>query len=258
MLACSRVSRLWREVALPHLFASLRVARSHSFDDLQDFTNTNADLARAVRKLQLTSSQDQPSLFSQPVLPLLDRIGLGRIVATLPRLQEIHLNMVHFVDPSLAPGLPDIHPPTRRLKKLTIEYCCSPDDRHTLPMIFNLASIFVSIDTLVLSDFPVVSIPLDPADLIRPLNVGTIVSRRLVVGQMGSDLLYHALHKALTPGCLRSLQLGGLPWIWTGRQPAALHSFGQLVRHAAQNAHRIDIPFAVCSPVQLVEDDLGT
>ncbi|KAL1946260.1 hypothetical protein VTO73DRAFT_15387 [Trametes versicolor] len=261
ILACSRVSRLWREIALPYLFASIDIYREDSFDDLQDFLDTNIELARLVRRLRLTSQRDPTVHLQSDSFPILDRTKLRNLTAALPQLEELHLYMILLVDSSPdALGGPDQCLPTRRLETLTIEFVNprSSNTPQSFLTFFNTISVFTSVKTLVLTWPPIPDALLDPAHLIRTFNVDTLISRTpFIAPEERWHLLYDALRKALVPGCLRALHLGGRYNISAGHQPATLRSFGQLVRHAAPNALRIDIPFPARWPVRPGEDSPG-
>ncbi len=271
IVACSQVSRLWHEVARPHLFAFIKIASTYEFVKFHAFLHANVDITRHVHKLHLKIASRPRTDRSQHQdnAPAVGRAQLRDLVALLPRLQELHLyDLWVLTSPNPAPDAPDPEP-TRSLEKLTIEHRCTVEDLHVSPVtVLNLVSLFTSVDTLELlsmhiPDFP----PFDITRLIRTVNVGTLVVRDFSLpSDFDIGVLYNALRELLSPGCLRSLQLGCLRTFFnsrgitdsTARAPEGLRSLGRLVESAARDATRMHLPFRVSGPVGLGEDDPGT
>ncbi|RPD56319.1 hypothetical protein L226DRAFT_215201 [Lentinus tigrinus ALCF2SS1-7] len=53
LISSATVNKLWRDVALPHVFARLVVRRKESFSDFVDFLDANPRIASYVRHLAL-------------------------------------------------------------------------------------------------------------------------------------------------------------------------------------------------------------
>ncbi|OJT08414.1 hypothetical protein TRAPUB_702 [Trametes pubescens] len=250
ILAASKVSHLWHEVAVPYLFAVLKIASKFDFADFHAFLQANADLACHVRMLQLklawTPWTRRYKLRDD--LPVVGRAQLSDLVALLPRLRALHLYHLMIIDsPNPAPGAPD-HLSALRLEKLTIERC-SPARHPSLVTVLNLVSLFASVDTVKLVYLHVPYKPLDPARLIRAVPVGTFITQNVSLPSTSeTSTLYNPLRECLVPGHLRSLQFGCA----NGRRMRtveALRSFAQLVKTAARDALRIHLPFLVAIPI---------
>lgn len=272
VFAFSRVSRLWREVARPHLFASLRITFRFDFVDFDAFLRAHANIAQHLRKLQL---KHVVTLWMRNG-KLADRFsGVGRaqlrdLVASLPHLRELHLYRLCAMSlPNTAPDAPNPLP-THKLEKLTIDHCDALDTNFTLATLLNIVSLFASIDTLELVSLRLSTAPHDFARVIHTVSVGALVITDVFLPpQFEAGSLYHLLRKSLAPSCLRSLEIECLrskqPELWPGnrvtdrvaREPRGLRSFGQLVEIAACYARHISLPFRVSSPVELGEDDPG-
>ncbi|KAL1946288.1 hypothetical protein VTO73DRAFT_15415 [Trametes versicolor] len=253
ILACSWVSRLWHEVALPYLFASLKIASKYDFVDFHGFLQMHPHIACRVRKLQLrvadTEWTDRMRL--QDDYPVVGRAQLIAVVALLPRLQELHLYRLWLFDsPDPAPDAPNPLP-TRTLEKLTVEDCSASGlaGAPSLVTILNVISVFDSIDTVELLAMQLPSWTTKRARLIRTVNVVALIAGDLgpIESRLTASALYDPLRASLAPGCLRSLELEciGAPLV---RVSAVLPSFGALVASAARNALHIHIPFQVSLP----------
>lgn len=120
ILACSQVSRLWNQVAHPHLFAFLKIASSSDFVEFPASVCAHPDITRHVRKLELKNAQIRVSWTDHfaPLadFPEIDRTQLCDLVAPLPNLQELHLYELCLTDsPGPAPDAPR-SPPARQTR----------------------------------------------------------------------------------------------------------------------------------------------
>ncbi|EIW55320.1 uncharacterized protein TRAVEDRAFT_51443 [Trametes versicolor FP-101664 SS1] len=253
ILACSWVSRLWHEVALPYLFASLKIASKYDFVDFHGFLQMHPHIACRVRKLQLKVAYTEwtDRMRRQDDYPVVGRAQLIALVALLPRLQELHLYDLWLIDsPNPASDAPNPLP-TRTLEKLTVERCSAPGLATTLSLVtvLNIISVFDSIDTLELLAMQISSGTTKRARHIRTLNVAALITGDLSThgSRFAASALYDPLRASLAPGCLRSLELEciGAPLVHVS---AVLPSFGALVASAARNALHIHIPFQVSLP----------
>lgn len=260
ILACSQVSRLWNQVAHPHLFAFLKIASSSDFVEFPASVCAHPDITRHVRKLELKNAQIRVSWTDHfaPLadFPEIDRTQLCDLVAPLPNLQELHLYELCLTDsPGPAPDARD-DLPHRTLEKLTFSRCrARAPGRYTpLATLLNLVSIFASVGTLEL-----VSMHLSnflPARLLLPARVGTLVTKDAGLPPGSEDELFEALRASFVPGCLRALQLGSLGHA-AARDPGTVRAFGELVGSAARDALHIHIPFFLTIAVKPREDDPG-
>lgn len=253
ILACSWVSHLWHDVALPYLFASLKIASKYDFVDFHGFLQMHPHIACHVRKLQLkvadTEWTDRMRL--QDDYPVVGRAQLIAVVALLPRLQELHLYRLWLFDsPDPAPDAPNPLP-TRTLEKLTVEDCSASGlaGAPSLVTILNVISVFDSIDTVELLAMQLPSWTTKRARLIRTVNVAALIAGDLgpIESRLTASALYDPLRASLAPGCLRSLELECIGTQLV-RVSAVLPSFGALVASAARNALHIHIPFQVSLP----------
>lgn len=270
IVACSQVSRLWHDVAHPHLFAFLKIASTYDFVDFYLFLLANPDIARHVRKLQLkrasTPWTDGPH--PRDNFPVVGCAQLRDLVVLLPRLQELHLyNLWVMSSPSPAPDAPDPEP-TRKLEKMTIERCRAPGDGPpSVIAVLNLASLFTSIDTLELLSMHVPYLHFDSSRLIRTVNVGNLMIINVSIPPyFETSVLYNPLREFLAPGCLLSLQSRCLHAFdpdfrsvshGVVRGTEGLRSFGRLVESAARDSKHIHFPFRVDSSVGPGENDPG-
>ncbi|EIW55335.1 uncharacterized protein TRAVEDRAFT_23044 [Trametes versicolor FP-101664 SS1] len=259
IIACSQVSRLWNEVAQPHLFAFLKIASRSDFVEFPaSLWHAHPAIARHVRKLELKNAQRRISWTDHfaPLadFPEIDRAQLCALVAPLLHLQELHLYELCLLDsPGPAPDARD-DLPHRTLEKLTLSRCRAraPGSHTPLATLLNLVSVFASVGTLELismhlSDFL-------PARLIRPARVGALVTRDAGLSPGSEDELFEALRESLVPGCLRALQLGSLGHA-AARDVGTVRKFGQLVGSAARDALHIHLPFFLTIAVKPREDD---
>ena len=176
LLACSRVSWMWREISLPFLFRSLEICRNSSYDDFLQFLDEKANIARYIRDLTLAYAP--PALVPTPhdvafeinakinkfKRPVVDRILLATLADKLPRLRELKLyyivlatpDALRRVLPSTIPSAGALPGPAHiadkpkselpRLQKLSIEGCWSAAaSTETACDIYTLLDIFTAI-----------------------------------------------------------------------------------------------------------------
>ncbi|OJT15911.1 hypothetical protein TRAPUB_14193 [Trametes pubescens] len=210
ILACSRVSRLWHEVAHPHLFAFLKIASQFDFVGFYAFLHANTDIAGHLRKLQLkhtiTTWLNQSEL--PDGFPGVGRAQLRDLVASLPRLQDLHLYRL-WVMSSLNPP-PDVLDllPTHSLEKLTIKNCDVPDGDLFPVTVLNIVSLFASVDPVKLVSLCLLILPPDRVRVIRPVNMGTLIITDIsLLPQFEASGIYDPLRECLAPGCIRSLEI---------------------------------------------------
>lgn len=213
ILACSWVSRLWHEVARPHLFAFLKIASHFDFVGFDAFLHANIDIARRLRKLQLrhaiTTWMDHSKL-PDGFLGV-ERAHLRDLVASLPRLQELHLCRLWMISSSNpAPDSPKPLP-MHRLEKLTIDYCRAPDGYSSLVTVLSTVLLFASVDTVELVSLRLPIVPHDRTRILHTVNVGTLIITDIYLPpQFEASALYDPLREFLAPGCIRSLEIGCL------------------------------------------------
>ena len=273
-LACTLVSRSWRDLALPHLFSALTVARQAAFENLLTFLNTAPHITRCVRALELGQISDEDEdCNSQDAPPPAVRLdSLVALVAKLPALRVLLLRGIFFVDP------PSTNPPIRAnpvaspgvassgvLKHLEVHGCFT----HSIPDV-PLVDLLTLIG--VLQALPAESIALrfvniatsSPSDprMSRITNPPTRLHvRELMLDsadcQPDYDMssLYDTFCQILAPESLESLRCR------VGRDtttsPSLMRSFGDFLHLTAGALLRLDLPFALSHPVQPLEDDPG-
>ncbi|KAJ8502250.1 hypothetical protein ONZ51_g73 [Trametes cubensis] len=276
LLACSRVSWMWREISLPFLFRSLEICRNSSYDDFLQFLDKKAIIARYIRDLTLAYAP--PSLapptphdvafeinakinkFKRPVV---DRILLATLADKLPRLRELKL---HYISAGALPA-PDCiadKPKSElpRLRRLSIEGCWSAAAcTDTACDIYTLLDIFTALpaDSLYTKDI-YVSVEGGPPQSDSKNHQGQLDMHTLLMEghpyyfdpRLG--LLYDAFRQATAPRCLRRLRLDRM----TRRSISCLHSLGNFLYHAGRDALReFELSFDINGPIHPLEDDPG-
>lgn len=261
ILACSWVSRLWHEIFLPYLFASLKVVSKYDFLDFHGFLEMHPEIALHVRKLQLKFAYTGKwtyRLKPQDDVPIVGRTELCVLVTLLPRLQELHLYDLWLDDesPDPAPDTPN-HLSNRTLEKLTLERCSVPwptEASPSLVAILSIISVFDFINTveLLAMQIPTPGLPVpECARPIRTLNVATLIAGDLsqVDTPLSIRVLFDPLCAFLAPGCLRSLELECFGAQVVHKSAAELRlTFGELVESAARDALHIHVPFLLSLP----------
>ncbi|KAH9899374.1 hypothetical protein C8Q73DRAFT_787259 [Cubamyces lactineus] len=288
LLACSRVSRMWRELSLPYLFQFIQVHRNASYDDFVQFLDGNATLARYIRDLTLGYA---PPALAPPTpdvevrleftisytRPVVDRKLLVMLAAKLPRLQKLKLYYIVLssTHPSLlalqsttpstsaVPAPADVADKRRsrlpRLQRLSIEGCCSigastetPCDLYTLLDIFSA----LPVDSIYTKDIYVSvegGLPQSGwGDPQGPLSMHTL-HMEAHPQHFGLNLgqLYDALRRAATPRCLCRLRLDHI----VRRSASCLRALGELLHHAGQDALReFELPFTIDGEILPLED----
>ncbi|KAI1783305.1 hypothetical protein LXA43DRAFT_1047332 [Ganoderma leucocontextum] len=243
LIACSVVSRLWRDIALPQLFSTFRTRRTESFTDVVRFLSTHAHIAACVKRLYL---QRTGLVFPNPELklhlkPEIDHHTVHALLEHLPALHTLCFLGVKFVDAHVVPSgsqfassasppvattntdaLPDDLIRPHHLQWVTLQCCTVPRDPTPLFRILSLGDIgtFQVIHT----EFP--DEPLEPAALHRTLRM-----RKLELGLQSRwklDRLLEAFQRRLEPGCVRELNVVCDNW-------TSIASAGALLRDVGRN-----------------------
>ncbi|KAI1783307.1 hypothetical protein LXA43DRAFT_1067786 [Ganoderma leucocontextum] len=254
LIACSTVSRLWRDIALPYLFSTLKARRRESFADVIFFLSAHAHIAACVKRLWL---QRGSSSFARPEV---DHDTVHALLAHLPALVNLSFHTVRFVSsrpqgdigPSGSPPASESSairtvPPTDagvtpkgsahcngpyRLHLVILYSCTVPHDPTALFRILSLCDM----DTLraTLNELPGTdSAQVDLAALHRPLRVRWLrvaVQKRPAPARTAQHPppLLEALRRALEPGCVRALDVGCHDW-------DEVESAGALLRDVGRN-----------------------
>ncbi|KAI0325888.1 hypothetical protein GY45DRAFT_174953 [Cubamyces sp. BRFM 1775] len=253
ILACSLVSRSWREMSLPHLFSSLTIKRSFDYDDFIDFLASNPNLARYVRELKLGHLPVQSSIFpDRTIRPTLTPTSLSRITTKLPRLQALVLRSVRLDAGDDSDAHPTIVP--RRLKELTIDDCIVRRDLPVpLQVLFSILTAYPAntISLLFLTlDYEVPFVPNTQHSGATAESIVKLEVESLVIKQAFSPTwpdseaqLYDAFRQTLAPRCLRSLRAHA-----SIHRPdsGALRILGDFFNHAGRDALRyLELPFSI-------------
>ncbi|KAM5543503.1 hypothetical protein V8D89_002754 [Ganoderma adspersum] len=249
--ACSVVSRIWRDVALPYLFSTLKARRRESFADIIPFLDAHPHIAACVKRLWLQQA-GVPS-----AKPEVDHDTVSALLARLPALVNLSFHSVKFVGPrspgdavpsgpqpasesSAAQAIPstDAHTPhwhdsnhnsPYRLSLVILYSCTVPTDPTALFRILSLCEM----DTLraTLNELPGIdSAQVDPAVLHRPLRVRWLrvaVQKRPARIARRPPALLEALRRALEPGCVRAFDVTCNNWDEVGGAGALLRDAGR-------------------------------
>ncbi|KAI0631056.1 hypothetical protein C8Q77DRAFT_1159769 [Trametes polyzona] len=289
IITCTYVSALWRSIAHPHLFASLKYNRKTGrFEDLRDFLDAHPDIARCVRTLELVCSfrgyiTDITRTGEWDKGPNVDRALLATIVGRLPRLQELHLTNIWLVGPfddggqaveasglsAAGSTMGDVtsQPPPYRLQKLVLDWCSGPGDPGgcSLAALTDILSLFTSILYLELhwtkwADNSTQPQNVSPRALLAAagtLQVRTLVgeglTKRISPVDLVTESLCQSFRQLLAPSCIRELRLvdgNGGPWTLPRSR-----AFGEFVAHAATRAQHIFLPFWIGLKTEHGPDD---
>ncbi|KAI0326150.1 hypothetical protein GY45DRAFT_1374176 [Cubamyces sp. BRFM 1775] len=263
LLACVRVSRLWRDCSRPHLFASLTIYRDASYDDFFSFLDANTDIARYVRDLTLGRGHGAWERGAHPLVSIKLLIDL---MHKLPRLQELRLQDVQFdnrlanssgvTDAAGRPASQCGEVPPSRLQLLSMVRCWGIGSEMWLPqgVLFDVLSALPA-DSIHLSSFSVTAQdiarrhlrPLDPRCLVLD-NIPSIGSWH---NSLEAKRLYEALRHATAPNCLRKLRVCRVD----RHDVTCLTALGNFISHAAQDTLQdFELPFSICQPIIEEED----
>ncbi len=246
LVACSAVSHLWRDVALPYLFSTLKARRRESFADVIPFLSTHPHIAACVKRLWLQRrGTDVPR-------PEVDHDTVHALLARLPALVNLSFHTVAFVGPRLhVPLSPQTASKSLATQPISTTDVCTPPSgdrngpyrlqvvllyscsvRHDLTPLFRILSLcemetFRATLTVVLHHDSGAGSQVDLTTLHRPLRV-----RWLRVGvqkrQKSQTPLLEAFRRCLEPGCIRELDVACVDW-------NAIESAGALLRDVGCN-----------------------
>ncbi|KAJ8494430.1 hypothetical protein ONZ51_g2319 [Trametes cubensis] len=280
LLTSSRVSRLWRDFALPHLFASIRVARETSYDDFFDFLHARPKFVRYIRSLKLIST----SLYFGPH-PTIDPPFLHMLVEKLPRLQELSLEQIGInlsASPSTDTPVQDMAGPPRtrrpdgafKLKQLSINRCIFNGSRSYYDGC-DLYTLFTVLHMLPTNSIHVIGMWVGMPDsfdrnhprirCLSPLDISSLsledshlsfTNYTPIQAHLERDALFcDALRQMLTPQQLHTLRLG---IELVDRSKTRVDALGKLLRHAVNRDLRdFALPFKIQYPIDAQEEDAG-
>ncbi|KAI0326148.1 hypothetical protein GY45DRAFT_1329297 [Cubamyces sp. BRFM 1775] len=263
LIACSRVSKAWREVSLPHLFRSITVSRCRSFDDFLQFLDEHADLAWYIRNLTLEyAPRPVQEIHGLKIKPVVDRPFLVALANKLPRLQELCLLRVAFGRPvegaNTSPAIANnSRLSSSRLRRLLLVGCHSVGINvchiHTLLDIFAA----VPVDSIQTRDVYISSSLRHNAEQIPSHLQGQLDMPNLLMdanpfraeGQI--RYLYRALRQAIAPRCLRQLRLDHID----RGSNFGLRSLGEILHHSGRDVlQTFELPFVIEGPIGPLED----
>ncbi|KAH9899330.1 hypothetical protein C8Q73DRAFT_315692 [Cubamyces lactineus] len=276
LLTCSRVSRIWRDFALPHLFASIKVARQTSYDDFFNFLDAHPRLTRYIRSLELTTT----SFYGSGPHPTIDPPFLHMLAQKLPRLQELSLNLIGINSGSESTETPvedaqGIPLTTRRdgalkLKHLSINRCTFNNSFYNC----DLYALLAILCTLPADSIRVIDAWVDVPNSfdrnhprirrLSPLDVSSLSlenwylfssSRPPFQAHIENDaVLCDALRRMLLPRRLHTLRLG---FELKARNKTRLDALGKLLRHAGKrdSLRYYALPFKIKHPIEPEELD---
>ena len=292
LLACSRVSRVWRELAVPYLFRSLQVCRNSSYDDFLRFLDENTDIALYIRSLTLgyappalappapdvTVDFNATISFTRPVV---DRVLLATLADKLPRLQELKLYYIVLSSPDVSrraltiPSASAVPAPAGmaeklrsglpRLRRLSIEGCWSASastktacDSYTLLDILSalpVDSIYTKHIYVTVERGTSMEPQFDLRDPPGQLDMHTLLTEAHPdYFDPGLGRLYDAFRRATAPRCLRRLRLDHI----SRRSTSCLRALGKLLTHAGLDAlQELELPFTIDEVIHPLEDSPG-
>ncbi|KAI9060342.1 hypothetical protein FKP32DRAFT_1760346 [Trametes sanguinea] len=248
LLACSRLSRTWRELTLPHLFASIEIKRctGNFAEPCEEFLDACPRLARYVRRLRLVNNARWTG-----GRPVVDRGLLPALLTRFPCLEEVCAHSL-FVCVPAQPRPPDV-PATRRLRKLDLIDCedVNTSFRRSVDprVLLDLASA-VPINMINIELFGVGTQEDDPEATppLRPLDPRSLqFEMRYDAYRIDRDASWvcDVLRAAFAPRCLTALRLG--QWI-LGQDIDALRRLGRFIVHACARAMRhLSLPVVINS-----------
>ncbi|KAI0653178.1 hypothetical protein C8Q70DRAFT_650689 [Cubamyces menziesii] len=289
IMACACVSRLWRELSIPHLFSSLKVVNLSDFDDFSAFLATHPDLARHIRILTLARPRRYRGMklpIAEPVMgPNISHSGLADIVAKVPKLRELRLDNIFIVNSPIDPTSPTtlLPPPNFRLRKLSMHSCrgrVGPVTILTLPTLFDALTVLpadvVHLSWLTLAcdagdvTFDGIQLPTTrlPGERLRisDLVLDRISSRSTSWPPHKTTRFYDLLQQVLAPRCLRSFQAQRRMDLYSPypestfdkRNHDALRVLGDLLEYAGgKTLLHLSLPFSVGGIIQQPEGNPG-
>ncbi|CDO77110.1 hypothetical protein BN946_scf184592.g6 [Trametes cinnabarina] len=257
LVACSCVSRSWRDLARPHLFASITIARGEGdfVDVSEDLCNNFPNVARFIWRLELAHTSDWVAA-THP-RPVVSHDLLATLLTKLPRLGDICLRSVRIDTEQLQ----NVDAPTeRKLRKLEMVDCEVLDvvGGYNLPdprVLFHFARALPA-DTVHIAVYNVIRLPATPAH--PEPNLPLLAARSLSIklryeeryhtsAPWESSWLCDALRTTLAPNCLTTVYLGF--WI-RGHDVDCLRRLGRFLLHACSpDLRRLVFPVMICSDV---------
>ncbi|KAI9060348.1 hypothetical protein FKP32DRAFT_1595427 [Trametes sanguinea] len=260
LLACSCVSRTWREVAVPYLFASIQVKRDAGcFADISEkLLDNHPHLTRYIRRLELGRDNDW-SVISSDIYPVVSRDLLATLFLRLPCLEELRFRSV-WLSP-LQRQSPDV-PTTRRLKKLDL-VDCGEEWKRTTPVdpriLLDFASTvpvdMVNIELYTIQRQTMSPVPTPPLRLLDApsLQLGSRLEERYRFDWENNSWVCDALCDAYAPRCLTSVTLRF--WV-LGNDIASLRTLGRFFHHACSQTMRyLVFPVMINSAVASAADN---
>ncbi|KAI0323543.1 hypothetical protein GY45DRAFT_1332464 [Cubamyces sp. BRFM 1775] len=256
--ACTLVSRNWRQVALPHLFSSLKIARQARFDALDGFLSSHPHVARCIRKLELKHLPGDVRAATGSSEAAITYDCIAALSAKLPELQELHLQGIWFAD--------QLHPADRvvtaKLKVLALKNCANGGNRPIMlqtlhGILVTFPADAVSLHVLTVADTP----SYDPTTFTAPSHGGPLCVRTLTLYRNNTqrwptyDLvqLYDMLRRIIARQCLHTLRT---QYGIARQRLESLRAFGEFLDHAGGEALRhLELPFTIAQNVYLSEDN---
>ncbi|KAM5543504.1 hypothetical protein V8D89_002755 [Ganoderma adspersum] len=227
LIACSVVSRLWRDIALPRLFFTFRTHRTESFTDVAHFLSTHAHIAACVKYLGLERTG---SMFPGPGKalpnPEIDPYTAHTLLKCSPALRALSFHGVKFVAQPIATtntdALTDDWLRPYHLQWVNLNSCTIGHD--PTPVFRILSQCDIDTFRMTLTEFP--DEPLESTVLHQTLRV-----RKLWLGLHSlrkPEQLIGALRRHLEPGFVRELN------VWCDNQ-RSLESVGALLQDVGRN-----------------------
>ncbi|OSC98346.1 hypothetical protein PYCCODRAFT_1439379 [Trametes coccinea BRFM310] len=261
LLACSRLSRAWRELALPHLFASFDLCQNSGnvADICEEFIDAYPHLARYIRRLRLVR-RDRWFMVSSNGRPVMvDHNLLVTLLTRLPCLEEVYLRSLGISTASQPRSL-DV-PLSRRLKKLHVVDCYDAGSGNTsstdLRTLLDLAGA-VPVEIIQFEMFSV------ERRKDKPVTTPSLrlLDPRAFQFDMRCDVYYRrdqdlswvcdVLRAAFAPRCLTSLRMS--QWI-LGGDIDALRRLGRFIAHAcSRTMQHLSLPVMINSAVASAHD----
>lgn len=215
LLSCSLVSKVWREVALPHLFGTMQSIDGSSFQPLFDFVSTCPHIVRHISRLTLWSSTFYCDAFFAilPNLPALSQLDLTEVV-------------VHSVNPPFSPRALNV-----------LEVCCmrGHEQASELAALATLLK-YLRPDTLEVAVTPewLIQSGSSKSDfgLLPPLSINIRSIRFVGIGD--AWLHYGFFSAVLAPNTLRELKTRGC-------SRRSVDSLNALLSSAGRNISTLDL-----------------
>lgn len=238
--SCSRLSRSWRDLVFPYLFAAIRPLDVQRLSEFTSFVKSRPHIAPVVKEIVVFRQRRGPFVSESDITTFDHESPLVSLVDSLSALERLECSDLEFLPPTDSEAVVDAIPRSSPLRRFVWSRCNARvlSSRTALAPIFSALTLFKA-DTLdLIMPWTGMELPEEEMSSVGPLTFKALVLR----DSTHIAPVLSSFRQTLAPDSLRSLVVSVGEPHHVAKLGELLHRVGSNLEYLRINFHNMHTP----------------